>query len=716
MPALSTAMLRRALLAATILSAAPAMAQEVAPPETDGGKIEEIIVTGQKTAARLSEVTASVSVTTGAEIAREPVTNLYDVLARVPNVTAAFGEQGFAIRGIDQRGVGSAGNGQTLTIYVDDAPLGNFTTFFGPLDAWDLGQVEVYRGPQSTNFGRNALAGAIYVRTRDPSYQPDLRVRAEYGNYGTYQVAAAGGGAIVPDKLAVRFAASQRESDGFIDNILLGSDADPVELKTARAKLLFEPTETVRLIATSSYTENFGGEDGLRASDAFQRKADYNVPGEEGTDTFLNALNATWQVTDGLDLVSITTYQQTDYVRVEDQDRTAADGGFLDRKGEDDAFSQELRVVHRGDRLSGVIGAYYVQQENSFDDELLIAITAVDPRLPLRNLVSRRSVLNDTSTNYAVFTDLEVDLTDRLTLLGGLRYDHEEGDTDATQIVDILGDIPPPFAFLRALEGESTVRTDAAYDAWLPKLGLRFAATEDVILGLVWQRAYRAGGAELNQLDGSISTFAPEYLSNVEASARVTLLEGRLRWNSNAYYGDWTDQQVGIPYENAPTLFRTVNAGKSTIYGFETDLTWVVGDGLELYGAVGYAETEFDDFPNPDGDPDNFAGRAFPFAPEWTFNLGADYEHASGLFGGVDVNFRDSVFSDQENLAANAVDAYTIVNARIGYRLADRYSISLIARNLFDEDYYTILNRDGPNDFARVGAPLTWAVRVDAQF
>jgi len=92
-----------------------------------------IIVTGQKTEQTLQQVTASVDVTTAEEILREPITDLYDIIERIPNVTAAFGEQGFSIRGVDQRGIG--GNGATLTVYVDDSPLDNFTTFFGPTDS-----------------------------------------------------------------------------------------------------------------------------------------------------------------------------------------------------------------------------------------------------------------------------------------------------------------------------------------------------------------------------------------------------------------------------------------------------------------------------------------------------------------------------------------------------------------------------------------------------
>ena len=149
--------MRKVILAVSASTLAlGAAAQDVQESQQESEKRQEtIIVTGQKIDTALQDVAASVEVVTGEEIAREPINNLYDIVDRIPNVTTSFGDLGFAIRGIDQRGIGGSGRGQTLTVYVDDASLGNYTTFFGPLNAWDLGQVEAHdlhlrRHPQDT--------------------------------------------------------------------------------------------------------------------------------------------------------------------------------------------------------------------------------------------------------------------------------------------------------------------------------------------------------------------------------------------------------------------------------------------------------------------------------------------------------------------------------------------------------------------------------------
>ncbi|MAN75413.1 MAG: hypothetical protein CME85_15100 [Henriciella sp.] len=706
--------------ASLLALAAGAQAQTPEGAADDEARQDTVIVTGQKIDTALQDVAASVEVVTGLEIAREPVTDLYDIVERIPNVTTSYGDLGFAIRGIDQRGTGGSSISQLLTVYVDDASLGNYTTFFGPLDAWDLGQVEVFRGPQSTNFGRNSLAGAIYVRTQDPTYESDFRLRMEAGEYDTYQLAAAAGGAIIEDKLAWRVAAQQRGSDGFIDNTFLNEDADSSELTSGRFKLLWEPTQDIRVLSTTSYTDNSAGEDGIDPTNGFTREAQYDVRGEEGTETFLQSVNATWSINENWEVQSITAYQTTDYTRIEDYDKTIVPTSSLERFGEDEAISQELRLKYFGDRLSGVVGAYYADASTDYTDSFSLPLTFVYPQLPVDNLVARDSFIEFAVENYAVFLDGEYALSPKLDLLFGVRYDNETQTNEAVADTQIVGQLPPlPPSILALLESQIGVReeqSETEYDAFLPKAGIRFEPNDNSTYAFVIQKAYRAGGSEISQLDGTINYYEPEYLWNYEASSRQQLMDGRLTWNTNVYYADWTDQQVSVQVPNFPNFFTTANAGESTIYGLESDLSYVVTPEIEIYGGLGYAHTEFEDFPDPNNPGENLAGNTFPMAPEWTANAGFDYEAANGLFAGVDVNYQAASYSDTDNLEKNKVRSRTLVNARIGYAFNENLRLSLIGRNIFDEDYYTFLNREPTTGFARLGDPRVVSLRLDADF
>lgn len=717
-----------------------ALAQGIDASDTeDEARQETIVVQGTKFEQSLMETPDSVAVVTAEEIEREPIADLYDIVERIPNVTAALGEQGFAIRGVDQRGVGGGGSGLTITTYVDDAPLGNQTTFFGPTGSWDVSQIEVFRGPQSTNFGRNALAGAIYIRTRDPQFEPDFRARLEVAEADTYQISAAGGTSIIDDTLAFRLSGDYRESKGFITNTFLNQDADESELSNFRGKLLFTPTDDLRIVTTTTYAENFAGEDvvDVGETDNFDREVAYNLPGREGTETFLNAINLEWDISDLWSLQSITTYQETDYTRIEDFDTSAGDTSDvgLDRKGTDEALSQELRLKYLGDRLNVLGGLYYVKIEDSFDDEFTINATAVDNRLaafPIPLFVDRDSLSETETENYALFLDGSYDVTDRLSLLFGARYDHEEtenravGDTQFVPSLDLLTPLLPPSlaplaALLADFEGLSESSTSGEFDAFLPKIGLQYAVADHTNLAFVVQQGYRSGGSELSVLDNRVIDFDPEFLTNYEFSTRSTLLDGDLTINTNVFYADWQDQQVPEPIvlEDGSTsnLARTVNAGESTLMGFEIDADYAIDSSLEVYGSLGYVETEFEDFETSQF---NYSGNSFAFAPEWSYNIGFNKIHDMGVFYGVDINYRDDAFADNEN--QDVVEGYTLVNARLGYEFNDYSRITLYARNFFDEDYYTFLNRDFDADgnflsgTSRIGDPRVIGMRLEANF
>lgn len=717
-----------------------ALAQERnAAPGNDVANIDNgaIIVTGQKYDVPLMEVTASVRVTTAAEILREPITDLYDIINRIPNVNDSLGGQGFSIRGVDQRGI--AGSGATLTIYVDDSPLGNQTTFFGPLDSWDLGQVEVFRGPQSTNFGRNALAGAIYVRTQDPTYEWDVRARGEIGNNGIRQAAVAIGGPIVDDSFAFRLSANWRESDGFIFNSFRNELADATEMRTARLKLLMEPAPGFKIVTTSSYTENFAGEDALDPTNGnpgsprrprdVERVVAYDTPGSEGTNTFIQSINVTVGLGDNLEFQSISTYQDTDYTRIEDFDITPLPIGALDRTGNDESFTQELRLRYTGERLKAALGGFYLNNTGDFTDSFVTAATILNPALPSTILFGRDSTNTTRTENLALFLDGEFAIGERIDLLFGARYDNEKVANTARAVTFVANPpLPRGFEFLAAFTGTESAATNASFDAFLPKGGLRWRFSENANLAFVAQRAYRAGGAEINVLTGDIENYDPEFLWNYELSLRTDLLGGRLQWNSNIYYSDWSNQQVPDPLPGFPNIVRTVNAGSSTLYGFESEFTYRVTSEWLVYGGIGYSFTEFDDFANPSFNPalpvsefnqENFAGNRFPFAPRWSANGGISYDgsQTTGIFGGIDLNYQSAMFQRNENFDVNLFGERVLANVRLGYAVTPAIRLSGYVKNLFDDQYFTSLSIErAGGEFARMGAERTFAVRLDVDF
>lgn len=680
----------------------------------------DIVVYGQKSeGATLAEVEESLTVVTGEAIDREPILDLYDVARRVPNLVEVNGGRGFAIRGVQQSGPSFAGQGQTLAVYVDDLPLNARQTFAGPLDVWDLAQVEVYRGPQATTFGRNALAGAIYVRTADPTFEFDARARGELSERDGYQFAGALGGGLAGDTVAGRVSFSRQETDGFNTNTFLSEPADARRADTLRGKLLLRASDRFDALVTATWYDATRGDDLIEPlANVRRREIAYDTPAVQGSEGVLGSVRLRWRLSDRLELTSITAAQDGDYVRFEDFDGSPEPIATLDRTGEDRTFTQELRLRFDGGRARGVLGGFFLDGRQSFTDSFLVPITILDSRLPLTNFVSRVGDFVEKTRNWAVFGDGEFDLTDRLTLVAGARYDRERYGTRVFQVTAIQGALPPQFEFLRALaEGIVDDRLSTEFDAFLPKAGVKYDLGP-ATAGFTVSRGYRAGGVENNIVTGERNAFGAEHLTNYELA-----LTGEARgitYALHAFYARWTDQQVSVPaVAGQPGLTVTRNAGESRLLGFEAEARGRVAEGLDAFGSVGLADTRFLDFPNPDGapgEPADFDGNRFPYAPRWTAAAGLAWNaDRPGPFASGTVTYRSASYNDVANLPENRASGAVVVDAQAGWRF-DRFRLTAFARNLFNKFYYSARSATPGAEFARLGAPQVLGVRLDASY
>ena len=147
-------------LAAASLSLSAFHTPAYAQPE-----IEEILVTGQKVSRSLQDTTDSVAVMSSEMMDDQVVLSMDDVLQQTANVSVQPGRS-FTIRGIDAFTVSGdgGGNGGLASVYLDNAPLPYRMVQKSGFSTWDIRQVEVLRGPQSTLQGRNSLAGAIVAQ------------------------------------------------------------------------------------------------------------------------------------------------------------------------------------------------------------------------------------------------------------------------------------------------------------------------------------------------------------------------------------------------------------------------------------------------------------------------------------------------------------------------------------------------------------------------
>jgi outer membrane receptor protein involved in Fe transport len=729
-------------VAALLLPAAPVAAQSIAAsamqPQDAATQLEEIVVTGERYERSLQATTTSVAVTTARRIEQEAILSLQDVYNRTANVSETYGSSGFTIRGVAAQGVSGAGDAPLSTVYVDGAPLPTGLLFNGPTDTWDMQQIEILRGPQSTLQGLNALAGSVVLRTRDPGPNWEGAARLIVSDPREVGVAAAVGGPLIADELGLRLAVERRDGDGFTYNSTRDTPEDPVDRLTVRAKLLWTPSALPGLEARLGYTR-FESSGGYRFVYTRTNLPDYwdnrvnTSDARNGSDieTDILTLEASYPLTDRLSLTSATSWSKVSEFTEYDSDLSpASEGyGYADRTYE--TLTQEFRLNYDGERLSGLLGAFYYNRDQHFSNfsrvnvetpvstiSYLLQSNGLDaatagyvanlyaaalPVIPVDYTGDYPSKVK----SYALFGDARWRLTDRLTLLGGFRWDHEENAISSVQTAAFVGAYPDPanygaplspmwFAVSAINLGVADLVAQAAgtspesareFDAFLPKLGVRYEFTDDLALGFVVQRGYRSGGSSTNLARAQNYAYDPEYTWNYEASLRSAWLDGALILNANAYYVDWTDQQVSVNFGSNLYDYHTVNAGKSSLYGFEIEGSWRMSPALDVYGAVGRSKTEFEDFEVSLGNVSDLSGTEFIYAPAWTLSAGANYRWTSGFVANLNANYRSAVYTEAgASQAASRVSSRTVVNGKFGYETG-RWGAYLYGENLFDADY-----------------------------
>ena len=685
---------------------------EKIPQQAGSTSLNAITITGELQARTLQDTQTSVAAFTGEQLDKSTDFSLYDTVERAPNVVNAFGNKGFTIRGISQNGAGGgAGNGRTIDISVDGASAPTTqSTFFGAYSTWDIQQVELLRGPQSTQQGRNALAGSINIRSADPSFEEESKLRFRAGQQSTSQIALMHNQPI-SDDMAFRIAAETTHTDGWVSNPTRNEDDyDARDTNLFRAKLLLEPTDQLRMIVKHSYNKNSGGEDYINYSLFPEQRVNFSDhPAEEVGRHHITGLDLDYAMNDNWSLLSETIYYTHDYHRLEDNDATASAGNYVDRTLEDTSIAEELKFVYNNDEdLSAAIGIYLTNIKSVTDDLFIADANTVSSLIPPGVAVFRREIERENRTkNFAVFGEVDYDITSTWTLTAGARYDYEKLEvSDSTKYF-----LTPP---VTALPPDDAIQTGTSYNAFLPKLGATYHWTEKTSTSFTIQRGYRAGGNDRNPFTLAVSDYDPEYTWNYEIAWRSLLLNDRLAFNANLFYTDWRDQQVRIfgPSGNTNDRF-TVNAGRSTIYGAEMDINYKATSKLDTYLALGYAKTEFKEFVSGGV---NYAGNEFAFAPKFTAALGGTYHFVPEWFIQLDGNYTDEFFGDVNNRESEKVDKRFLVNARFGYE-NDQWAANIFVRNLTDKDYVTQIFEDSSRGLiARTGEPRVIGVEFTANW
>jgi outer membrane receptor protein involved in Fe transport len=678
-------------ICAVFIAAAPAPAvqgNEAGAGESADKKqfqLETIVVVGDKVGRDLQQLPISTSVISAQRIENEPIEDIEDVFNRMANVTNGTNQYGsFSIRGVNNNAL-SASYNQTnslATVFINQVPLGSYTSDFLKPSAWDVASVEVLRGPQSTMQGPNSLIGAAFINYKRPDFSYDGKVRGEYGKYQTWNAAVYQNVPIVNDMLAARISSEIRRSDGAVESTVDGSDdVAGIDERMIRGQVLFQPfkNKNINFNLTGMYNKSTSNPfPYVTSANLEDRKNSFDTKDEYPSEVGLLSLESEIRINERWKILTVTGYSNLDVDMKYDADFTSMPIMVANAKLKEEAFNQDLRLKFTSQQLRSSLGAYY---SNSKAISLYTAEGLAGSFLP-----SSAWDIEEKTTTAAAYINVDYDILPRLTINAGLRYNYEDRESSNTS--DAGG-------MAASLDGKEQ------FTQLLPSISLTYRFTDDINAGAKYSRGYRSGGVSTAPFAHVAKPYDEEFTDNYEVFFRSRFLDNRLIINSNIYYTKWHDMQVPVMLEGGIPGYDNIieNAGEVELKGFELEGTFKLITGLTCFASLGYAHTEFKDFVANQVD---HAGQSLPNAPEWTVSLGANYRHPSGFFGGANYRWADKAYSDVSSPDNTRLSGRSILDAKIGYR-AKCWAAYAWGTNLLDDDYELALIDMSPYGMGTVG-------------
>lgn len=726
--------------ATVLLIAGQAGAQSATTQSAPAAQVDDIVVTAQKREERLQTVPVAVSVATGEDLRERNVSNIDQLKSVVPSFeSTSFGT---SIRGVGTSTF-STSIEPTVSTVVDGVVLGRPEMALGSF--YDIAQVEVLRGPQGMLFGKNASAGVVSIVTNRPSLDGfEGAANLSLGEDG-FNRSDATVNLPLGDTLALRVGGFVNKLDGVIHNQFDDRSFNGNDESGGRVRLLWTPTASVDVLLTADYMKQ--DQTMTWSPYALGAGSPFTVPyalcgvtpGPENTDLCIDGPQykdrenygftgqVDWSLNNGLLLTSITAGRRaTDF---SDGDSDSLPINILNTNISNqwfDQFSQEFRLTSpQGRRLEYVAGLYYFSQETRQTTEQTGSFGLPLPPGLFGNVTIDSLV---EAESYAVFGQLKYALTERLSLIAGARWTHDEISLDFDQynLPGTLG-VNPAAAFYDEAREENL--------SW--RLGLQHQYSDRGMVYATVARGYKGPG--FNQTGVSNATtdqyVGPEIPTSYEIGAKSTLFAGRLLLNVAAFHTTFEDYQAQtLDRSVTPAAFRTINAGDVESQGVEADFIARLAEGLTLTGAAAYIDASYGDFAPISCYPGQTVAEGClvvdpgfpPFVPpttaydasggplsgvsDWKTNLALRYERPvfAGLrFSGmIDWAWRSEMNASANGDPSTVIDSYHLLGFSAGVGADDdRWRLSVWGRNLGDQRFPSALFGPpfgGPGDYAQV--------------
>ena len=681
--------------------------------------LEEVVVTATKRAQSMQDVPIAVTAMDERAIQEAGITDISGVALRTPGFSMgsySAAQPLMYIRGIGSNERGAGGGESSVAVFLDNVYLNRASGAAAEL--FDLASVEVLRGPQGTLWGKNAAGGVVNMRSRRPSDTFETSLEGTVGNEGIWGVNGLVSGPL-GDTVAGKIVLSRRERDAWFESSLDSSgDTGDLETNSARAQLLFNPSESFEGLFTVDYSKDERGGIGVNAqlitggnpSPAqeavnyfanLQPEIDFHEsfleePGEQEVTNGGASLQLDWDIGD-MTLTSITAYRESESDLLNSTVGTSLQTfpvlevmQFTDEEAE--MWTQELRLAGGGDSMTWQVGFYYLTEEI---DRIEGGDFLVGPLAPLLSPALAPAIgltLTDKVEQHAeidslaAFGQLTWSVTDNLDLTFGARYSEDEKDYENTGTAGIQ-------LFVRE---NYDISTSESWENPTFNFVANYHFNDDSMVYFSTSTGFKSGGwGSISATEVAAETpFDEEEALNMEIGLKSMWLDNSLRLNAALFRTEYDDLQVVASFDDGVCTvcpISTVNAGEAEINGLELELTWAITDEFQLMGNYAYLDTEYTKFDSGSG-LEAFEGNELRNAPENAFNLVGLYE--TTLATGGDLSFRaeyiykDDTYQEPQNWEQSVKGSYDLWNLRLGYITENNnWEIAGWIKNAGDEEY-----------------------------
>ncbi len=710
------------------IGAAHVQAQNTTETEAPASKksdttLEAITVTARRREETLQDVPVAVTAFTPEALDKLNVRDIGDLDAQVPNLTI------YAARGSNStitayiRGVGQSdplwGVDPGVGLYLDDVYIARPQG--GLLDVFDVGRIEVLRGPQGTLYGKNTIGGAIKYVSRDLPKETEGMAEVTVGSYNQLDFKGAIGGP-VGDSVRMRLAVASLNRDGFGDNVVSGEDVSDKDIQALRYTVgYFGEEDRFNLRFSYDYTKDDSGVRGAQmlttnfrdpaSPDQLPLPGRYDVrngmPNVNETTLSGSSLTATWKPNDNWTFKSTTAYRESDTRTYIDFDTLQAQLTDVKAFYNDEQLSQEFQAAYdAAGKSRGVIGLYWFQgKAGGLVQNIFLKGADIPPFFPAPPGAGFPGQFGQTkgdvdTKSIAFYGDWIYDFSDKLSMSAGLRWTQEE----KAAFVQNQSFANDAFSVPTATVGFDKSKT---FTNLSPKVSLDYKLNDDTLLYGLFARGFKSGGYNIraSALPNSQEPYDDEQVDSLEVGSKMSFLDQRMFLNVAYFHNKYKDIQLSVfttcVVGGVPSFCADfTNAGKGTVSGAELELQLRPNEHWFISGNVAVLDAKFDEF--------IFKGvnianqQEFTNAPDFSGALNVEY--IQPLANGGDVSFRVGYSYQSEvtatteitrdpitNVVTNPIkqDGYGLLSAGIRLKTGRDWTLSLQGSNLADKHYLT---------------------------